>query len=449
MKNILLLISFTLLGFTSIAQVQLIDKVVATVGGEYVLLSEIQEQKKLIESQKGILDENAECSILDNILAQKLLLNQSRLDSIQVTDEELETQLDARFERILAYMNNDVSQFEEYYGQTMAEVRNQFREDLKNQLLVERMQQKIMSDVKITPAEVKAFYNTIPKDSLPYFNSEVEIGEIVRSPKVNKVEKLRALTKISEIRQKIMDGEKFEELAAANSDDPGSGRNGGDLGWAKRGTYVPEFEAAVYNLEPNEISEPIETEFGYHIIQLLERRGNTVHARHILIKPKITESDRILAQKQLDSIRTLIISDSISWARAVKKYSDKKSANYNNNGNLRNPKTGDVYFEIGDLDPDMYFTIDTMHVGNISHPLEFMTPTGEISYRIVKLKSRSNPHKANLQQDYSKIQKAALESKKNIYINEWVENTVKSTFVKVDPMFSKCEIIDKWVKPAN
>lgn len=446
MKNTLAQIFFIILAISANAQVEVIDKVVGTIGGEYILLSEVQEQKKLIESQQGFIDENAECMILDNVLAQKLLLNQSKLDSIMVSDDEIETQLDARFERILAYMNNDVSQFESYYGQTMAEVRNQFREDLKSQILVERMQGQIMSNVKITPSEVKAFYKTIPKDSLPYFNSEVEIGEIVRSPKVNKVEKLRALTTITEIRAKIMAGEKFEELAAIHSADPGSGRNGGDLGWAKRGTYVPEFEAAVYTLEPNEISEPIETEFGYHIIQLLERRGNTVHARHILIKPNITDADRALAKQELDSIRNIIISDSLNWSMVIKQFSDKKSSNYNNNGNLRNPKTGDVYFEIGDLDPDMYFTIDTMQVNDISAPLEFTTQSGEISYRIIKLKSRTNPHKANLQEDYSKIQKAALESKKNIYINKWVEDKVKSTFVKIDPMFQSCEIVKKWVK---
>ncbi|MBV6654939.1 MAG: peptidylprolyl isomerase, partial [Mameliella sp.] len=236
------------LGTNAWAQREVIDKVVATVGGELVLLSEVEEQRALMASQQPNLPEDIRCNIMDQVMANKLLLNQSKLDSIVVGDEEVEAQLDARIERILGFMNNDVNQFEEYYGQSINEVKAQFREDLKNQLLVERMRGQIMASVTVTPSEVKTFFGSIPQDSLPYFNSEVEIGEIVYKPEINKEEREKAISLLEELRERIVDlGEDFSELAGKYSDD-GSARAGGDLGWAKRGRYVPEFEAAAFRL---------------------------------------------------------------------------------------------------------------------------------------------------------------------------------------------------------
>lgn len=445
MKNILVALCF-LAAAPLTAQRTIIDKVVATVGGELVLLSEIEEQFALMEAQEGGLPEGARCNILDNLLVSKLLLNQAKLDSIEVSDDEVEVQLNTRIDRILSFMNNDVSQFEAYYGQTINQVKEQFREDLKNQILVERMQSNIMADVTVTPSEVKQFFNRIPADSLPYFNSEVEIGEIVYIPKVNKTERQKAIDKLEDIRRRIIEGgETFEELAAKFSDD-GSARGGGDLGWAQRGKFVPEFEAAAYKLDKDEISPVVETEFGFHLIQLLERRGNSIHVRHILVRPEITDEDLELAQNHLDSVRNLILNDSISFSLAVKLFSDKDVQSYNNDGRMVNPLTGNTFFEIGDLDPDIYFAVDTMKVGGISAPFDFAGPTGETYYRIIQLQSRTTPHRANLRQDYSKIQKAAIQSKQNEFINDWVESKIESTFVSIDSLFNNCRILDKWRK---
>ena len=425
---------------------ELIDKVIGIVGNEVILFSDVEEQHALMQAQNGVAPPEARCMIFDNLLASKLLLNQAKLDSIEVTDEEVDEQLNARIERILTYMNNDLAQFEDYYGQSINEVKEQFREDLKGQLLTERMQGSIMGSIKVTPGEVKDFFDQIPQDSLPYFNSEVELSEIVYKPKVNDEQKQIAISKLEDIRKRVTEGgEDFAELAKIYSDDPSSGKAGGDLGNQKRGTFVPEFEAAAFNLEPEEYSEVIESEFGFHLIQLLERRGNTIHTRHILVKPEITDADLELAQEKLEDVRQLIIADSITFLRAVKKYSDENAQSYNNGGRMVNPQTGNTFFEIADLEPEIYFTIDTMEVNGVSSPIPFTSPSGEKAFRIVWLQVRTTPHKASLKQDYNKIQTAAIEQKKAKFTSEWVEKKSKSTFISIDDIYKDCEEVEKWL----
>lgn len=445
MRNSLLTFAMIFFVLALQGQKEVIDKVVAQVGGELILLSEVEEQHALLEAQRGVAQPDARCFILDQILLQKLLVNQGKLDSIEVKDEEVEAQLDARIDRILTLMGNDISQFEDYYGQTISQVKDQFREDLRNQLMAERMRGQAMADISVTPSEVRSFFNKIPKDSLPYFNSEVEIGEIVMIPKVNTVEKNQARQKLESLRKRIVeDGEDFAQIAGKYSDDFASARIGGDLGWTKRGKFVPEFEAAAYILEPGEISEVTESEFGFHIIELLERRGNTIHTRHILVKPEITEEDLKKTYHQLDSVRRLIMSDSISFSLAVKKFGDKNTQSYNNDGRMVNPNTGNTFFEVGDLDPDIFFVVDTMDVGGFSAPVLFSMQTGEKAFRIINLQSRTAPHRANLRQDYSKIQAAAIESKRSNFTSDWVEEKVSGTFIHIDPLYDDCQILAKW-----
>jgi len=429
-------------------QREMIDDIIAQVGEEIVLLSEVEEQYSLVSEQQGNLPAEAKCQIIDQLLSQKLILNQAKLDSIVVADEEIETQLNARIDRILGYMQGDVTQFEAYYGKSVNEVKEEFRQDLRSQITTERMQATILGDVKITPAEVKDFFSMIPKDSLPYFNSEVELGELIFKPKVNDEERMIAMNKAQEIRDRIVEGgEDFAELASQYSEDLGSAKLGGDLGWAKRNTFVPEFEASAYTLEKGEISELVETQFGFHILQLIERRGNTVKVRHILIKPVITEADLELARQELTDIRREVSIDSTTFSRAVKRFGDDSVQSYNNDGVMVNPQTGNGFFEIGDLEPDIYFAIDTLEVNQMTEPLAFKSPSGESMFRLILLKSRTKPHKADLAQDYSRIQKAALESKKNTFINNWVEEKIESTYIEfADPYGSCNNINDRWVK---
>ncbi len=445
MRYFALMTLFLATSLTAIGQRQMIDKVVATVGSELVLLSEVEEQHALSLAQQGDLPENARCNIAEQLLANKLLINQAILDSVEVSEAEVQTQLDARIERILSYMNGDIEQFEAYYGQSIGAVKEQFREDLRNQLLTERMRSQIMNNVKVTPAEVKSFFNSIPTDSLPYFSSEVEISEIVIKPQINDEERQKAIEQLEEIRAMIMSGETdFPTMAEKYSDD-GSGRLGGDLGWASRGKFVPEFEAAAYKLDDNEISEVVETDFGFHLIQMLGRRGNAINVRHILIRPQITDADLVAAEERLDSIRNLIVVDSMNFSRAVKEFSFEDMQSYNNDGRMVNPVTGNTFFEVGDLDPDIYFTIDTMDIGGISNPFRFRQQD-DYFFRIVRLESRTQPHTADLSQDYSKIQQAAIESKRNEFINTWIEDRIKDTFISIDGRYDGCPNLDVWRK---
>ena len=333
----------------------LIDRVVATVGGEIILLSEVEEQfSYAVQQQQQQLPDDFRCITVQNLIVQKLLVNQAKLDSVEVKDDDVENQLNARIDRLMLYFNQDPKAIEDYYGQGIEEIKSQLRDDMRSQLLAERMQGEITNKATITPAEVLRFFNAIPKDSLPYFNSEVEIRELVYKPPVNSEEKAKAKARIEELRTRIVEGgEDFATLAKRFSDDAGSGSQGGDLGWQKRGTFVPEFEAMVYKLELNQVSPVVETQFGFHIIQSLERRGNVVHSRHILIKPEITDADFEAAEKKLDSIRTSIVSNNITFSQAVKKFGDKNTASYNNDGRVQNPGTGTTYFEVAALETDV------------------------------------------------------------------------------------------------
>lgn len=448
LKYILSLLLFVT-SFPAFSQIQVMDKIIATVGGELILLSELEEQFALALSQKGDIPQNARCEILEQLLTSKLLINQSKLDSIEVGDDEVENQLAARIDRILSFMNNDIKQFEEYYGQSVNDVKEQFRTDLKNQLLSEKMKSEIMKDITITPSEVKSFFSKIPKDSLPYFNSEVEIGEIVIIPKINDIQRQITMNKLEGIRKRIVENnEDFAVLAGKFSAD-GSAQTGGDLGWATRGKYVPEFEAAAYKLDINELSDIVESQFGFHLIQLMGRRGNSIKVRHILLRPEIMEEDFDLVRRKLDSVRTLINNDSITFSFSVKRFSYDKAQSYNNDGRMVNPVTGNTFFEVGDLDPDIYFAIDTLKVKGLTAPIEFRDPSGEVQFHIIQLQSKTPPHKANLLQDYSKIQKASIESKKNDYINSWIDEKIGTTFIRLEQKYGTCANLDIWINQSR
>jgi peptidyl-prolyl cis-trans isomerase SurA len=415
-----------------------IDRVVATVGGEIILLSEVQEQYAYAkqQQQEANLPDAYRCEVLQNLIVQKLLVNQAKLDSVEVKDEEVETQLNARIDRLMLYFNQDPKAIEEFYGQTIDQIKDQTRNDMRNQLLADRMQGQITSKATITPSEVQRFFSNIPKDSLPYFNAEVEIREIVYKPKVSAAEREKARTTIEELRKRIVeDGEDFSGLARKYSDDPGSATSGGDLGWQKRGTFVPEFEAMAYKLDKNQVSAVVETEFGFHVIQLIERRGNLIHCRHILLKPAITDADLTSAKAKLDTVRNLIRSNNISFSEALKLHGDKNQASFNNDGRVANPRSGNTFFEVADLDTDIFFAIDGLPVGDVSEPFEFRTQDGATQFRLVQLVSRSKPHKADLRQDYGKIQQAALEQKKAEYTEKWVTEKLRNTYFSIGNMF--------------
>ncbi len=438
---------FMLHAFVLTAQRQLVEMIVARVGDEMILLSDVEEYFYQQKSRYANIPDDVRCHVLEEILTEKLLVNQAKLDSVIVDDDQVEQQLAAKIDHILGLMGNDVRYFEEYYGKSVAQVRADFRDDLRSQLTAQRMRSKVMENAKITPAEVKSYFESIPKDSLPYFNAEVEVGEILFKPTVNAVERQKAIDRVNRIRERLMEGEDFAELATRLSDDPMSARSGGDLGMQKRGTFVPEFEAAAYNLSEGEISDVTESQFGFHIIQLIKRRGNVIHTRHILVKPEITQADLDLAEAKLDSIRTAFLTDTITFEVLVRRHSDKDAQSFSNGGRMINALTGNTFFETSQLDVDIFFAIDTLDIGELSRPLKFRDQTGEIAFRIVQLQTRTEPHVANLRQDYTKIKQAAINEREHDFLQKWIEEKIVGTYVFIDQAFINrygCGHLEKW-----
>ncbi len=445
LRSILIILA-TCCAATIAAQPVILDKVIARVGKEYILHSEIEEQYALW-AERGLPPEDAHCTILENTLVTNLLVHRAQIDSLPVTEEDVERELDGRMEQILAMMGNDVTQFESYYGMTLTEAKELNRPDLRKKLYAESMQRRITEGIRVTPAEVIAYFDKVPTDSLPYFNAEVELGEIVYRPPVNPVERARAMGRAEEILARLSMGEDFSDLARQYSEDRGSAMQGGSLGWASRGSFVQEFEAAAYKLDRGEVSDVVETEFGFHIIKLAERRGTSFNVYHILIRPGITEEDLEAARKHLLHVRDLILSDSITFIEAVRLYSDKSAQSYTNAGRMVNPRTGNTFFETDPdhLDADIFFAIDTIGVGSITGPVDFRTPTGDIIYRIFQLQSRTPPHRANLRQDYSRIQEAARMSKRNEAFNVWIDENIRNTYIVVDEWYyRRCPNLEEW-----
>jgi len=422
---------------------KVVDQVIAVIGNDIILQSDIENQYQQFLSQ-GYKDESkTKCSLLEELVYEKLLLVQSKVDSIKVTEAQVESELDKR----LRYFINQVGsekKLEEYFNKSILEIKDEFKEKIHDQLLTQNMQQKITKDIKVTPKETRDYFEQLPKDSLPYINSELEIAEIDKLPQISQSERTAIIDKLQGLRKRIENGENFATLAVLYSDDPGSAAKGGELGFVNRGQLVPEFEAAAFSLEKGQLSDIIETEYGFHILQVIEHRGDMVNVRHILLKPKVSAQDLQRAYAQLDSIRGLIETNKISFTEAAEKFSDDAKTK-NNGGTMINPNTGTTHFEASQIDPSIFFIVDKMKVGEISRPVSVSTPDSKQGYRIVFLKSKSDPHTANLRDDYQKIQEALLAKKQSAVINEWVNKRKSTTYIRIDNDYLSCKFKHKWI----
>jgi len=428
-------------------QAQMVDGVIAIVGNQAIMVSDVEEELAMVAAQRGTLPEGYSCSTLERQFLSKLLILKAEQDSVQVTDDQIEADLNKRMDQILRTMNNDPAKFQEYYGETVQQRKESMRDELKDYMLIQQMQNAVLGSVQVTPKEIRAFFNRIPQDSLPYFNAEAQVGEIVMKPILSEASKQDAQNTIADLRKKIQTNENtFEELAKQYSDDRGSARFGGNLGFQKRGQYVPEFEAAAYNLDVGELSDAVETKFGYHLIELLERRGNQLNLRHILIRPKITEDDIQLTMRKMDTVRQNIISDSMRFESAVLLYSDRESFSRANGGMLINPKTAQPSFETGELDYNIYFAIDTMTIGDYSLPIRYTDESGDEMVRIVSLRGKTEPHVANLVNDYDRIQAAALNEKRDIELQRWMRKKMKTVEVSIHESYRSCPNISTLLK---
>jgi peptidyl-prolyl cis-trans isomerase SurA len=447
-RSILLLLLVACISNLSFAQSgdKVIDRIVAVVGEKIILQSDIEGQK-IQAQQSGVkFDGPIECSLIESLLFESLLSHQADIDSVEVSEDQVEIELENRIRYFRAQLNSMGQTLEGFYGKTITEIKEEFRSAVRDRLKSQAMQRQITSEAAVSPAEIKEYYNSFEKDSLPRIGSQVEVAHIVRQPKISPAMKNEALEKLVKLRKEIMAGDiSFSTAALFNSDDPGSKDNGGDLGWVSRGEFVPEFEAIVFALEEGAISEAFESQFGFHVVKLIERRGEKFHAQHILKSPKLTATQLQEASDYLDNVYKLIESDSLTFKEAAQIYSDDDETK-NNGGVIFNRNTGSTMFEMSQIDRQIFVTIDNMDAGGVSKPVIMQSPDGKSAYRIVMLKKRTKPHIANLKEDYQYIQNAALTKKQGEAIANWIRKTINTSYIRIDDDFQSCDFDYPWMK---
>lgn len=420
------------------------EGIVAVVGKRVILKSEVDGQYEALKQQyeqQGLTI--SDCDVLEDLLMEKLLLHHAEIDSVIVDEGEVEGNIDRRLEALTAQFGGDISKLERYYDKSIAEIREQMRPLMRNQLTAQRMQFSITQNLEVTPTEVQLFYNSIPKDSLPLINSEVELAQIVIYPEVDEVAEQEVINRLNELKTKIEEGRSFSTMAILYSEDPGSNKNGGQYSGIKRGQFVKEFEAVAFNLQPGEISDPFRTVYGWHIVQLLEKRGEELDLRHILIKPKISEENLMEAKRALDSVRLQITRGDITFEEAVELYSEDDGTRYNR-GTMMNPQTGDTKWDISNLDRSIFYAIQGLGVDQISEPSPWIDDEQKDAYRIIQVLSKTEPHRANMRQDYGRLQAIALRKKEADKMEEWVREKTEQTYVRINNDYYNCTLSRDW-----
>jgi peptidyl-prolyl cis-trans isomerase SurA len=418
----------------------LVDKIIVKVDNYIVLKSELEGTYQSYLADGNPPSEEAKCSLLNRLIVNKLMVAKAEIDSVVVTDESVDQNTTRRMQMILQSSGNSPEELERAYGKTMDEIKLDLRDQVREQMLGNEMTSKITSDIVVTPAEVRRFFNKIPADSLPFYSSDVEIAQIVKIAEVSQAQKDQTRQKLIDLRDRILRGEDFSKLAREFSEDPSAQYNGGDMGYVGRGAMVPQFEATAFKLRKGEISMPFESPFGFHIMQLLDRRGNEYNSRHILIAATPSEEDINRTEKFMDSLRMQIVNDSISFLKAAKEYSDDPDTK--NQGGFFTDADGGTKISIKEIDPVVYFTIDTMKVGQISRPIIYRTDDGKDAVRILFFKSKLPPHQANLKDDWHRIQAAALAEKKDIALEKWFRKARKDVFINIDPEYDNCGLLE-------
>lgn len=445
-----------LLGSLASAQetkLQVVDKVVAVVGKNIILQSDVEGQYMQYRMQ-GDIQGNANdmrCAILEDLLFQKLMLNQAEMDSLTVTDSEVEMEMNRRISELVGRAGSQ-EKLESIFNKSMSEIKEELRRLVKDRMLQDQVRNGILSGVAVTPAEVRNFYRSQPQDSIPMIGEEYEIAQIVKRPPVSIDQKLQVKDQLYQIRKRILDGESsFSTMAILYSEDPGSAKKGGELGFTGRGEFAPEFEATAFNLRDGEISEVIETQFGFHIIQLIERRGEYVNCRHILMTAKVPVEALEQAQHELDSAATLIRSGAMTFEEACLKFSDDDSKT--NGGYISNPAMGghrlgssDIQ-EMGEYFPEfknLAFVISKLDVGQVSDPVPMTTNDNKDAFRVVVIKKKIPAHKANLNDDYWRIQTWALNQKNQSVIQQWIKDKAKKAYIRIDEDYKDCDFQFDW-----
>jgi len=430
---------------------QVVDKVVAVIGGKIILESEVQAQYMEYVAEKMVTPDTR-CRVLEDLLYQKLLLLQAEKDTtMTVSEAQVEQEMDKRLNYYIGQFGSK-EKFESFYGKTTEQFKDELRGDVRDILLAQQMRGKVTEGITVSPEEVRKYYESIPADSVPFINSQVEIAQITKMPTLSDAEKEVAKQKAEELRQRVLKGESLATLAIAYSDDPGSAKTGGLYKNMKRGEFVPEFEKIAFSLNDGQISDVFETQYGFHFMQVIHRHGEQVDIRHILIVPKVSEEDMAGAKARLDSILAAINTpkDSLTFSEAAARFSDDKNTKFNG-GQVVNPQTGMGKWDmnqLGQFDPTISFTLNNMKPGDISQPVFYNTPDAKQAYRLVKLLNVTKPHKANLTDDYQQMQSLALARKELKVISDWINQKLKEgVYVKIDPEYQNCHFQNNWLTP--
>ncbi len=441
------IIAFLIISQLTFSQNELmVDRIVATVGDKIILQSDIENQALQMMAQGYRSDKDLKCQMLEELLFQKLLLIQAELDSIEVGY----TRIDSELERRLMYFIRQLGSEEklvEYYNKSLIEIKEDFRPLIEEQLKTQMMQSQLVSDISISPKDVEKFYKTLPKDSIPMVNDQYEINQILRYPPENELARNAARERLLELRQRIIDGERFSTLAVLYSQDPGSARRGGELGFRSREELDPEFAKAAFRLnDDGGISRIVESAYGFHLIQLIAREGNQVNVRHILIIPEVDIEQKIATKTKLDSISQLIQSDSITFKQAALYYSQDEQSRLND-GLMVNPMKASTRFMLDELPRYEYNVVKDLKPGEISDPFESVDENGKVVFKIVKINNLVKAHKANLNEDYELLEQMALNDKQMKKIEKWLAERKAKTYIHIDESFMKCEFLkDGWIK---
>lgn len=415
-----------------------VDKIVAKIDNYYILKSEVES---IVVRAKQENQNLSPCKALESLAVQKLLVAKAEIDSVIVDNDMVNSQLDARMAEMIRLYGNEKNIVQQF-NKSIETLKSEFRTEVKERLTAQKMQQTITEKLNITPYEVKKFFSQVPSDSLPIIPTEVILSQIVKLAKVSDEQKNDLIQKLEGIKRKIELGENFADLAKEYSEDQGSKSYGGDLGWSKRGQMVPEFEAAAMSLDSGKLSGIVESDFGFHLIQTIELRGQEFHARHILLRPDYSILDITDSKNFLDSLRNKIIIDSLNFEKQVKIHSDDKMTS-TSGGIIIDEESGSNKLQLdANMETYTYFAVDSMKVGQISRPMNYRTPDGKTGMRIVYLKDKIEAHTANLKDDYEKLRNYALNNKQNEIVEKWFREAISEVYISIDPEYKTCKLFE-------
>ena len=427
---------------SAFGQNNVIDEVVWVVGDEAILKSDVESERLNAQYEGRKFDGDPYCIIPEQLAIQKLFLHQAELDSIEVSEQEVLGQLERQVNWYIDQIGSK-EKMEEYFNKTSTQIREMLRENIRNGLIVQRMQQQIMGDIKIVPADVRRYFKDLPQDSIPFIPTQVEVQIVTFEPKIPQEEIDRVKKTLRDYTERVEKGEiSFGTLARLYSEDPGSARRGGDYGFQSRGEVVPEFANVVFNLtDPKKVSKVFETEYGYHIAQLIEKRGDRVSYRHILMKPKVEEKELESSLNRLDSIAKDIRNAKFTFDDAATYLSQDKDTR-NNHGLMANPQTGTARFEMQDLamvSQEVAKVVNDLNVGEISDPFTMVNNKGKEVCAIVKLKARIDGHKATITEDYQRLKSIVQAKRGEEKLDKWIREKQKSTYVRINENWVKCD----------